>query len=348
LYRKKLGWDDLVNRIRRENLEMIHEEIDNLLGNSSQQKKSNTSRSSAKDQSQSILTSGFSVLNAIGNTPLIRIENVYAKLESVNPSGSIKDRVALEIIRAAERAGQLKPGYTIVEASSGNTGISLSMIAAIKGYNMIIVMPVNMSDERKQMMKAFGAELVFTPESGSLRDAIAKAEKIAKQPKTFIARQFSNPNNIKAQEKTGQEIFNEIGPVDAVVAGVGTGGSLIGITNIMRKKNPKVKQIAVEPEEAAVMFGGSDARIKEHRIQGIGDGFIPHLIDIDKVDEVITVTSEEAVQMAKNLSKKYGLLVGISSGANMVASLMVSKEYNKVATVLPDRGERYLSMNLFK
>ncbi len=337
-----------MNRLRRENLERIHEEIDNVLGDTSQRKKPKSAIYSSKGSSTSDIKTGFSVLDAIGNTPLVRIENVYAKLESVNPSGSIKDRVALEIIEAAERDGELKPGYTIVEASSGNTGISLSMIAAIKGYSMIIVMPENMSDERKQMMKAFGAELVLTPESGSLRDAIAKAEEIAKQPKTFIARQFSNPSNIKAQEKTGQEILHQIGPVDAVVAGVGTGGSLIGITNVMKKSNPNVKQIAVEPEEAAVMFGGSDVPIKGHKIQGIGDGFIPQLIDMKKVDEVITVSSQEAVQMAKNLSKKYGLLVGISSGANMVASLMVSKEYNKVVTVLPDRGERYLSMNLFK
>lgn len=289
----------------------------------------------------------FSVLHSIGNTPIIKIKNVYAKLESVNPSGSIKDRVALEIIEAAEREGKLKKGYTIVEASSGNTGISLSMVATAKGYKMIIVMPENMSEERKQIMRAFGTELVLTSKSGSLKEAIEEAEKIAKRPHTFIARQFSNPNNIKAQEKTGEEILQQIGPVDAVVAGVGTGGTLMGISNVMKKVKPNLKVIAVEPEEAAVMFGGSNVRIREHKIQGIGDGFIPQLIDMDKVDEVITVGSEEAIDMGRKLSIKYGLLVGISSGANMLAALRVAKKYSKVVTVLPDRGERYLSMDLF-
>ena len=289
-----------------------------------------------------------SVLDAIGNTPLIKIDNVYAKLESVNPSGSIKDRVALEIIEAAERDGLLRKGYTIVEASSGNTGISLSMVAAVKGYKMIVVMPENMSEERQQMMKAFGAELVLTSKSGSLKEAIETAEEIARRPKTFIARQFSNPNNITAQEKTGDEILKEIGPVDAVVAGVGTGGTLMGISHVMKKVNAKLKVIAVEPEEAAVMFGGSDVRIKEHKIQGIGDGFIPKLIDMNKVDEVITVGSEEAVNMARKLFRTHGILVGISSGANMLVALKVAKKFDKVVTVLPDRGERYLSMDLFK
>ena len=290
----------------------------------------------------------YSVLDAIGNTPLIKIDNVYAKLESVNPSGSIKDRVALEIIEAAEREGKLKKGGTIVEASSGNTGISLAMLAAVKGYKMIVVMPENMSEERVQMMRAFGAELIATSKSGSLKEAIDKAEEIGQQPGTFIARQFSNPSNITAQEKTGEEILREIGPVDAVVAGVGTGGTLMGISNVMKRVNPAVKVIAVEPEEAAVMFGGSDARIKEHKIQGIGDGFIPQLIDMGRVDEVITVGSEDAVNMCRKLFKERGLLVGISSGANMLVALKVAKKYGKIATVLPDRGERYLSMDLFK
>jgi cysteine synthase A len=292
------------------------------------------------------LTQGL--LDIIGNTPLIRIDNIYAKFEGMNPSGSIKDRVALEIIETAEREGELKEGYTIVEASSGNTGISLAMVAAIKGYKMIVVMPENMSEERKQMMRAFNAELVLTSKSGSLTEAIEAAEEIARRPKTFFTRQFSNPNNIKAQEKTGREILEKIGPVDAVVAGVGTGGTLMGISNVMKEANPEVRVIAVEPEEAAVMFGGSDVRIREHLIQGIGDGFIPQLIDMNSVDEVITVDSQEAVDTARKLSKEYGLLVGISSGANMLVALRASKEYGKIATVLPDRGERYLSMNLFK
>jgi len=292
----------------------------------------------------------YSVLAAIGNTPLIKIGNVYAKLESVNPSGSIKDRVALEIVETAEREGKLKKGGTIVEASSGNTGISLAMIAAIKGYRMVVVMPENMSEERVQMTKAFGAELVLTSKSGSLKEAIEKAEEIGKSPDTFVARQFSNPANVKAQEKTGQEILREIDTADAIVAGVGTGGTLMGISNVVRKVNPKLKVIAVEPEEAAVMFGGSDVRITEHKIQGIGDGFIPHIIDMDKVDEVFTAGSEDAINMCRRLFKEYGLLVGISAGANMLVALEVVEKYNydKVVTVLPDRGERYLSMNLLK
>jgi len=292
--------------------------------------------------------SEFSVLDAIGNTPLIRIDNVYAKLEGLNPSGSIKDRVAKEIIEAAEKEGELKKGYTIVEASSGNTGISLSMCATVKGYKMIVVMPENMSEERQHMMKAFNAELVLTSKSGSLKEAIEKAEEIARRPKTFIARQFSNPNNIKAQEKTGKEILNEIGAADAVVAGVGTGGTLMGIAGVMNEANPGVKVIAVEPEEASVMFGGSDARIKEHKIQGIGDGFIPKIVDMSKVDEAVTVGSEEAVEMTRRLFREYGLLVGISSGANMLVALKIAGKYDKVVTVLPDRAERYLSMNLLK
>ena len=291
---------------------------------------------------------GLSVLDAIGNTPLIQIGNVYAKLESCNPSGSIKDRAALAIVEAAEREGKLKKGYTIVEASSGNTGISLSMVASCKGYRMVVVMPENMSEERKQMVRASGAELILTSKSGSLREAIEKAEEIGKEPKTFLARQFSNPNNIVAQEQTGREILQQIGPVDAVVAGVGTGGTLMGICNVMREVNPGVRSIAVEPEEAAVMFGGSDVRIEEHKIQGIGDGFIPKLIDMSKVDEAVTVGSKEAVDMARKLYREQGLLVGISSGANMLVALRVAPKYDKVATVLPDRGERYLSMDLFK
>lgn len=292
--------------------------------------------------------SEFSVLDAIGNTPLIRIDNVYAKLEGLNPSGSIKDRVAKEIIEAAEKEGELKKGYTIVEASSGNTGISLSMCATVKGYKMIVVMPENMSEERQHMMKAFNAELVLTSKSGSLKEAIEKAEEIALRPKTFIARQFSNPNNIRAQEKTGKEILDEIGAVDAVVAGVGTGGTLMGIAGVMKEANPGVKVIAVEPEEASVMFGGSEARIKEHKIQGIGDGFIPKIVDMSKVDEAVTVGSEEAVEMTRRLFREYGLLVGISSGANILVALKIAGKYDKVVTVLPDRAERYLSMNLLK
>jgi len=289
----------------------------------------------------------LNILDAIGNTPLVKIDNVYAKLESVNPSGSIKDRVALEIIDAAEREGELKEGYTIVEASSGNTGISLAMCAAIKGYKMIVVMPENMSKERMQIIKALGAELVLTSQSGSLQESIEVAERISRKPKTFLAAQFSNINNIKAQEKTGEEILRQIGAVDAVVAGIGTGGTLMGISNVLKRANPRLKRIAVEPEEAAVMFGGSEVRIREHNIQGIGDGFIPKLVEMSNIDEVVTISSEEAINMARRLSQEYGLLVGISSGANMFVALEIAKKIDRVVTVLPDRAERYLSMDIF-
>jgi cysteine synthase A len=189
---------------------------------------------------------------------------------------------------------------------------------------------------------------VLTSSSGSLKEAIEKAEEIARQPETFQAKQFSNPNNIKAQEKTGREILEQIGPVDAVVAGVGTGGTLVGISTVMKEVNPKVKVIAVEPEEAAVMFGGSDVRVAEHDIHGIGDGFIPQLIDMGTVDRVIVVGSEEAVHMARRLAREHGLLVGLSSGANMLAATKVAKMFDRVVTVLPDRAERYLSMDLYK
>jgi len=294
------------------------------------------------------MISNQNILSAIGNTPLIHVNGVYAKLESVNPSGSIKDRVALEIVTAAEQEGLLKPGYRIVEASSGNTGISLAMIAACKSYKMMIVMPENMSRERQLMMKAFGAELVLTSKSGSLQESIEKAEEIAAEPNTFYTRQFANPNNIMAHIKTGKEIAEKIGSVDAVVAGVGTGGTLIGVSSVMKELNPDVKVIAVEPEEAAVMFGGSNVRIGEHRIQGIGDGFIPKLIDMDKVDQVIVVGSQEAVEASRRLAQNHGVLVGISSGANFLAASKVAKAFEKVVTVLPDRGERYLSMDLFQ
>lgn len=311
-------------------------------------KEGTVSQASSFSKMTKATKSRFNVLNAIGNTPLVQIENVYAKLECVNPSGSIKDRVALEIVEGAERRGELREGYTIVEASSGNTGISLSMVAAVKGYQMIVVMPENMSEERKQMVRALGATLLLTSKSGSLHEAIEKAEEIGKKPKTFVARQFSNPDNMKAQAKTGREILDEIGAVDAVVAGVGTGGTLMGVSQVMKEINLELRVIAVEPEEAAVMFGGSDTRIREHRIQGIGDGFIPQLIDMDLIDEVITVGSEAAIGMARQLSNEYGLLVGISSGANMLAALRAAKKHGRVVTVLPDRGERYLSMDLFK
>lgn len=291
--------------------------------------------------------SNFSILDTIGNTPIIQVDNVYAKLEFLNPSGSIKDRPALEIINSAEKEGKLKKNYTIVEASSGNMAISLAMISLVKGYKMIAVMPENMSEERKKILKVFNTKIELTSKEGSLREAKAKAEELSNKPKTFYSNQFSNANNIIAQEKTGKEIVNDIGSVDAVVAGVGTGGTLIGISNIIKKFNPDVKVIAVEPDEVAVMSGKKIHPNSEHKIQGIGDGFIPPLINMENIDEVITVKSERAIEQTKKLVKKYGLFVGVSSGANIFAANKIAQDYDKVVTVLPDRGERYLSMGIF-
>ena len=286
------------------------------------------------------------VLTTIGNTPLIHIDGVYCKLEYMNPSGSIKDRAAFSVVHEAETSGLLSPGDTIVEASSGNTGISLAMVGALKGYRVIIVMPQNMSEERRVMMEALGAEVILTSGEGSLAAAIQTAEQIGTQRRCFLTRQFSNPANIRGQERMAQEIYDEIGPADAVVAGVGTGGTLMALASVMRHYNPEVKVIAVEPEESPVISGGPTAPTREHCIQGIGDGFIPDLLDLDIVDQVITVSSEAAIVMARALGRKFGLLAGISSGANMIAARQAALIYPKVVTVAPDRAERYLSLKL--
>jgi cysteine synthase A len=288
------------------------------------------------------------LLAAIGNTPLVRIDGIYAKLEFANPSGSVKDRAALGIIEDAEKSGALKPGYTIVEASSGNMGISLAMVASIKGYKMIVVMPEHMSDERKQMIQALGAELVLTPRKGSFRQAIRTAAELARRPMTYYADQYANPSNTRAQQKIGEEILREIGAVDAVVAGIGTGGTLMGMAGALKKANPALHVVAVEPAESPVMSMGEKAVIREHKIQGIGPGFIPALVDMKQIDEVITVSSDEAMAAARKICKDCGILAGISAGANICAARKVAKRFAKVATVLPDRAERYLSMGLLK
>ena len=286
------------------------------------------------------------VLATIGHTPLVRFDNIYCKLEHMNPGGSIKDRVALAIIEDAEASGQLQPGDIIVEASSGNTGISLAMVGAVKGYGVIIVMPENMSEERRVILGALGADVILTSKEGNLKEAIATAERIGAQPGYFLSRQFSNPANIKAQECMAKEVLDELGPVDAVVAGVGTGGTLMGLGRVMKRANPNVKVIAVEPEESPALSSGSVPKVHDHLIQGIGDGFIPDLVDTGLVDQVVTVSSEAAIGMTKNLWRKYGLLAGISSGANMIAAYLASLNYDKVVTVIPDRAERYLSLRL--
>lgn len=271
------------------------------------------------------------ILDTIGNTSLIRIKNIFAKLETTNPSGSIKDRMAKYMTEKAEERGELKPGYTIIEATSGNTGVSFAMISAIKGYKMIAVMPQGMSSEKMKMMKLFGAEIVLTPKKNKITGAIKATEKLATQYKRiWLPRQFENPDNIKAHEETtGKEILSQMTKIDAFVAGIGTGGTLMGVARALKKKFPKVKIIGVEAAEFP------------HKIEGISDGIVPKILDFNLIDQIIKIKSEDAISMAKKLAKKEGLLVGISSGANVLAALKLSKKYGNVVTVLPDRVERY-------
>ncbi len=297
------------------------------------------------------------VLDLIGKTPVVELAEVnntkstiLAKLEALNPSGSIKDVMARYMIDIAEKNGILRPGSKIIEETSGNTGISFAMIAAFKGYQFVAVMPEHMSQERIQMMRAFGAEIVLTPEKEGFVGALERLEQLGKENKdAWLPRQFSNPDNIAAhREITGQRILKEIGDrIDAFVAGVGTGGTLMGVAEALKRVYPEVRIVAVEPAESAVMIGEEPG---SHIIQGIGPGFIPSLVNMDLIDEVIKVKDDDAVEMTKKLIKEEGLMVGISSGANVLAALEVARKSAKsktIVTILPDRGERYLSMNLF-
>lgn len=280
-----------------------------------------------------------------------RTYSIYAKLEFMNPSGSIKDRIAKYIVEQAEVKGLLKPGYTIVEATSGNTGIALSMVAAAKGYRMLVVMPEHMTGERIKLMANLGAELCLTPKKEGFEGAVAKADMIAKSGRLyFLANQFRNSDNTMAHYRTtGQEILNQLGAqVDAFVAGVGTGGTLMGVGKVLREKNPDVRLIAVEPDEAAALSGQKDLR--DHKIAGIGDGFVPEIVDMGLVDKVIRIKSDDAIEMAQRLSRERGLMVGISSGANVLGSIQTLNEMGAdkvVVTVLPDRIERYFSTDLY-
>jgi len=274
------------------------------------------------------------ILDTIGNTPLIKIGRVFAKLETVNPSGSIKDRMAKYMTEKAEGRGELKPGYTIIEATSGNTGISFAMIAAIKGYKFIAVMPENIGKEKRKLMKIFGAKIVLTPAKESLAGAIRVTQKLAKNyKKVWLPKQFENQDNIEAHKKTtGQEILRQMKKIDAFVAGVGTGGTLIGVAKALKEKFPRVKIIGLEAAESP------------HKIEGISDGIVPKILDFSLINEIIKIKSEDAISMAKKLAAKESLLVGISSGANVLAALKLSKKYKNVVTVLPDRAERYLEL----
>ena len=301
-----------------------------------------------------------SILELIGNTPLMRLNRVtddcgasiLAKLEFLNPTGSIKDRIALSMIEAAEKEGTIKPGSTIIEATSGNTGIGLSFVAAAKGYKMIVVMPEVMSMERRMVMKMYGANLVLTPAKDFVEGSCKKAKELAKQTDGFCPDQFANPANVAAHRiRTGQEIWEQTdGKVDGFVAGVGTGGTLIGVAETLKKKNPRVVIAAVEPAESPIM---SEGKSGSHRIEGIGDGFIPDIIARarDLIDEVITIKDEDAIRMTHRLIREEGLFVGISSGANVLAAMQLGKKLGEgktIVTVLPDNAYRYFSTDLFK
>lgn len=286
----------------------------------------------------------FAVSELVGNTPMVEVDGVLAKLETTNPTGSVKDRMAWYMVERAEERGELEPGGRIIEVTSGNTGIAFAMIAAVKGYRFTAVMPGSMSVERRKMMEAFGAEVILTPAEEEIEGAFKKYEELAKKtPDAWLPKQFENPDNAEAHEKgLGREIVKEAGRVDAFVAGIGTGGTLIGVARALKKANPAVRIVGVEPAESAVLSGGKPGL---HKIQGIGEGFIPKLVqeNLHLIDEVIAVRSDEAIAMSKELAKRHGLLVGISSGANIIAAKKLKERYERVVTVLPDRGERYLS-----
>ncbi|SMO35970.1 cysteine synthase A [Balnearium lithotrophicum] len=296
-----------------------------------------------------------SILKAIGNTPLLRVEiegiELFLKLEMFNPGGSIKDRVALEIVEDGERRGELNRGKTVIEATSGNTGIGLTLVCSAKGYRCLIVMPENMSEERKKILRAYGAELLLTPADKGVRGAVERVkELIEKNPeKYFPARQFENPVNPKVHyEKTSVEILEQMGELpELFVAGVGTGGTFTGIAKRFKEVNSNCFTVAVEPEECPVISGGNPGI---HKIQGIGAGFVPSIFDRSLADRVETVSYDEAKFYTNLLSKKFGVLTGISGGANVSVAIKLANELGikrRVVTVLPDTGERYLSTDLF-
>jgi cysteine synthase A len=299
-----------------------------------------------------------SVLDLVGNTPLVHLRrvigaggaDVYGKLESMNPAGSVKDRIALSMIEDAERSGRLTPGSTIVESTSGNTGIGLAMIAAAKGYRLILTMPDDMSVERRKLLTRFGAELILTPRIEGMTGAVRAAEDLLQQhPDYFMPQQFENPANPEIhRHTTAEEILQGLGetPVDAFVAGVGTGGTITGVGQVLKSRRPETLIVAVEPALSPLLSGG---RARPHGIQGIGASFVPAVFDRSIADEIMTVEDEEATRMTLRLTREEGLLVGISAGANVHASRVVAQRLGPgrtVVTVLPDTGERYLSLDL--
>lgn len=286
------------------------------------------------------------ILQAIGNTPLLEIEGIYAKAEMFNPSGSIKDRMVSYLIKKAEERQELKPGQEIVELTSGNTGVALAMISAIKGYKFTAVMPEYIDIDKQRIIRIFGGNLVLTPANEGFLGAKKRYDEIRlARPDAWFPKQFENTDGVEEHQLgIGQEILKQMnGRIDAFVAGVGTGGTLIGVAKALKKVNPSLKIIAVEPAESPVMSGGIPGI---HRIEGIGDGFVPKIIADNKklIDEIVVIKSDDAIRMAMELARKYGLLVGIASGANILAAKKVRQRYKNVVTVLTDGGERYLSV----
>jgi len=299
------------------------------------------------------------ILKLIGNTPLVRIRRltephdaeIYAKIEGFNPGGSVKDRIALNMIEVAEKTGRLKPGGTIIEPTSGNTGIGLSLVCAVKGYRLILTMPETMSIERRQLLTAYGAELILTPADKGMMGAVEKAEEIyLKNRDYFMPQQFENPANPDIHRRTtALEIINDLGGVpDVFVAGVGTGGTITGVGEVLKEKRKDVYVVAVEPAGSPVLSGGNPGR---HRIAGIGAGFFPGILNTKVYDEIITVTDEDAEETTRRLARIEGILAGISSGAAMWAATKIAKRLGrgkKVVVILPDRGDRYLSTGIFR
>ena len=294
------------------------------------------------------------IVDLIGNTPLLSLKgstglNIFAKAEFLNPGGSIKDRVALNMIKSAEEKGLLKPGMTIVEPTSGNTGIGLAFCGVRMGYNVIIVMPENMSEERKKIIKALGAELVLTDPKLSLDGAVSKAtEIVGNKPDFYMPQQFTNPANPEIHYlTTGPELYEQLdGHVDVFVSGLGSGGTLQGVGKYLKEKNPDCKIVAVEPKNVSALLGHEPGL---HQIQGIGDGFIPEVLDVNLIDDVVEVSDEDAYMTTRALARVQGILSGTSSGANVWAAKKISEKYGKdayIATVLPDRMERYFSTGL--
>jgi len=297
------------------------------------------------------------ILETIGKTPIVRLNKtvdkdsaeIIVKLESFNPGSSVKDRIALSMIEDAEKSGKLKPGSTIIEPTSGNTGIGLALVSAVKGYKLILTMPDTMSIERRNILKVFGAELVLTPGANGMKGAITKAEELQKENDYFMPQQFNNPANPEIHRiTTAQEIIKDTGlDFDAFVSGIGTGGTITGVAEVIKAKKPDIKIIAVEPDASPVLSGGQPG---PHKIQGIGGGFIPEILNTKIYDEIIRVTNDEAMAAARTVAKDEGIFVGISGGAALHAAILTAKKLGKgkaVLAILPDTGERYLSTELF-